>query len=132
MSKSPGTTPKHTPTTSSDAPAGSNDGKDPVKDPSHLSLPDKDARSPFRAISPAKDRASANRVGTPFEAWKLSKSAAVYDDHEQPNESFDETITRAFGSVLDPIAKRQKWSCAACNSMFVRVSLTGVQNSADD
>ena len=36
-------------------------------------------------------------------------------------EDVEETITRAFGSVLDPQSKRAKWACAACNSMFVRV-----------
>ena len=36
-------------------------------------------------------------------------------------EDVEETITRAFGSVLDPQSKRAKWACAACSVMFVRV-----------
>lgn len=44
--------------------------------------------------------------------------------HMSPSlEDVEETITRAFGSVLDPQSQRAKWACAACNTMFVRVSL---------
>lgn len=35
----------------------------------------------------------------------------------------EETITRAFGSVLDPKSSRSKWACAICHAMFLRVGL---------
>ena len=34
-----------------------------------------------------------------------------------------EEITRSFGSVLDPEHQRKRWSCAGCNSQFIRVGL---------
>lgn len=32
----------------------------------------------------------------------------------------EETISRAFGSVLDPAHQRHKWSCHSCSTMFLR------------
>lgn len=32
----------------------------------------------------------------------------------------EETISRAFGSVLDPIHQRHKWSCHDCKTTFLR------------
>lgn len=47
-----------------------------------------------------------------------TRSTAAMSEHD-----IEETITRAFGSVLDPAHQRQKWSCHLCNKVFLRVSV---------
>ena len=119
VSKSPSSTPRHTPTTSSDV-TGLLKATSPTKAPKHLCTPD-GQRPPLRALSSTRDTASANRSEMDLNVTRNSPDLAS-QGYEQ-GESEDETITRAFGSVLDPETKRQKWSCAVCSVMFVRVSL---------
>lgn len=59
---------------------------------------------------------------TPNDAGPSNKTIQTRDRIPSSKEvqEVEETISRAFGSVLDPAHQRQKWKCHDCNVTFVR------------
>lgn len=60
-----------------------------------------------------------------------SRNERVPPDGPKDEHEVEETISRAFGSVLDPVAQRSKWKCSGCETLFVRVSASGPSTHPD-
>jgi hypothetical protein len=110
VERSPATTPKVSARPLPDSGAHSAEQAWTTKRQKHLSLP-----------TYATTAAQNNEVESlrPH-GNKHVKSRDDFGISKEAHQEMEETISRAFGSVLDPAHQRRKWNCHSCKTVFVR------------